>query len=320
MTRMGILLGLDLGGSHTEALLTDESGVEVGRGSAPPGSLATQPEERALDAVRAAVAQAAALASARHAQPDITSVCAGVAGYSLQDRRDRFATGLAALFPGSAIRVEPDYVTAFWGASAGDPGIVIIAGTGATAYGCNSEGRCYREDGLGYLLGDRGSGFHLGLKGLRHTLNALKAGAPDRLARAVLDETGAGSEATILQWLYGDFKPYRVAALAPKIGWLAEEGDPEACSLVAATACELRHSVREVRHHLDLPRDAPVYTLGGLWKLGLFFRSEFEQPSWNRPDSGSERETLEGARLNVCAPRSDAVHGAALLARRAGNL
>ena len=44
-------------------------------------------------------------------------------------------------FPGASVRVEPDYAVALTGATDGEPGIVVIAGTGSVAYGENGAGR-----------------------------------------------------------------------------------------------------------------------------------------------------------------------------------
>jgi N-acetylglucosamine kinase len=184
------------------------------------------------------------------------------------------------------------------------------------AYGRNGEGKDHKEDGLGFLLGDRGSGFNLGVRVLRYTLDQMRAGALDTLSMAVLQHTGAQSETEIIQWLYAEFSPPRVASLSPLVGELAETGDPAARWHVAEMARRLRHSVRQVRHALWLPRDVPVYPLGGLWQLGSFFRNEFANPQWRGEDRFTmTSEAVPGGQFYLAEPRSAAALGAALLAR-----
>ncbi len=145
----------------------------------------------------------------------------------------------------------------------------------------------HRSDGLGYLLGDRGSGFDLGLYALRYTLHMMEEGRTDGLSTAVLEHTGASRQAEIVQWLYGNFNPARVASLSPIVGRLAEAGDIAARNLASEMARRLRHTVRDVRHKLWLPRDTPVYPLGRLWLLGEFsVRScgTFPGPVWQWRD------------------------------------
>jgi N-acetylglucosamine kinase-like BadF-type ATPase len=311
---MRYFLGIDGGGTKTAAMIADQDGVELGSGEGGPGNIANN-EDRVL---RKSLCSSVKAALENAGLPDATrfeSVCAGVAGYSAPQRLEAFEALLRAEIDAGCYSVVPDYKVAYWGATHGEPGVVVIAGTGAVAYGRNAEGRDRKEDGLGFLLGDRGSGFNLGLRVLRYTLEQMQAGNIDALAQAVLDHTGARSENEIIQWLYGEFSPPRVASLSPVVGELAETGDEAARWQVSEMARRLRHSVRQVRHALWLPRDVPVYPLGGLWQLGQFFLSEFADPQW----SGAGRfalteETVPGGRFEVAQPRSEPVVGAALLA------
>ena len=310
---MNYYLGIDGGGTKTMAVIRDADGHECGRGTGGPGNIAFNEEPAIAQAVRTAVDDACRAAGISNTH--FTAVCAGVAGYSVEARRTAFEALLRREVSADRYRIEPDYVVAYWGATGGEPGVVIIAGTGAVAYGRNAEGQSHKEDGFGYLLGDRGSGFNLGLYALRYTLGRMQENRSDALTAAVLAHTGARIQNEILQWLYGEFSPGRVASLAPIVGALAEDGDPPARTLVAEMARRLRHTVRSLRHGLWLPRDAPVYPLGGLWQLGPFFRSEFAEPTWpGHEGTVLVSETLPGGRFTLAEPKHDAAAGAALLA------
>lgn len=312
--RIRLYLGIDGGGTKTAVTIITDTRAVVGEGTGGPGNIAVTAEPVLRRSVLEGVSQACAIAGLEIADTHFAGVCAAMAGYSDEERRQRFFELLKGLVKADRYRIEPDYVAAYWGATLGEPGIVVIAGTGAVAYGRNAEGESYREDGLGYLLGDRGSGFNLGLHALRYTLDRMKEGNVDRLAAAVLEFTGAQSQSGIVRWLYGDFVPAKVAELAPVVGALADEGDRAARDLVAKMARCLRHSVRQVRHKLWLPRDVPVYMLGGLWNIGSFFRSEFIQPTWRVEGEGDD---LSGGRFLIGTPHADAAYGAALLALEA---
>lgn len=314
---MEIYLGLDGGGTKTAACLIDGSGAELGRGSGGPGNIATNENAALASSIKQAVTQACQAAGLETETPVFAAVCAGVAGYSVEDRRAAFSELLPTLISAQRYRIEPDYFIAYWGASHGEPGIVVIAGTGAVSFGRNAEGETCREDGLGFLLGDRGSGFNLGSRVLRYTLDQMKEGRSDTLSETVLAHTGARSQNEILQWLYGNFSPARVASLAPVVGDLAEAGDPHARMHLVEMARRLRHSVRQVRHQLWLPRDTPVYPIGGLWQLGQFLCDEFQEPRWRGEGEVTiEPEALSGGRFYIATPKSDAAYGAALLARQ----
>jgi N-acetylglucosamine kinase-like BadF-type ATPase len=306
-------LGIDGGGTKTTAVIVGEDCAELGSGGGGPCNIASCEASVLETSVRTAVDEAKRAAGSgdgctfRH-------ICAGVAGYTAEDRREPFVQMLAAILGADPadITLEPDYRIAYWGAAEGEDGIVAIAGTGAIVYGCTSAGLSHREDGRGFLLGDRGSGFDLGRRALRHTLARLEKGHADRLTDAIVAQTGANTPNRIIQWLYGGFRPARVAALAPAVGKLADDGDEAAVDLVVEMAHLLRHSVRVTAEHLAMmPARVPVYPLGGLWRIGRLLLSEFAAPA-ARP--GHEDERLLDP-YTISEPRRTPASGAAALAR-----
>ncbi len=316
MTTQRYNLGIDGGGTKTVAVILDANGGERGRGYGGPGNLVNTSSDMLRQAITESVGEAchqAQLPGDTH----FGGACAGMAGYSAEAKREAFAGLFREMVSAEVHLVEPDFSIAYWGATHGEPGIVVIAGTGAVAYGRNEAGETQREDGLGFLLGDRGSGFNLGLRILKYTLEQWKQGKTDTLTKAVVKHTEARSQEQIVQWLYGDFSPARVASLAPLVGQLAEDGDVAARWHVAEMARRLRHSVRQIRHRLWLPRETPVYPLGGLWNLGAFFRAEFSDPQWHGEGAFLlEPEPLSGGRFTLAQPKSDAAYGAGLQAQQ----
>lgn len=314
MNREALYLGVDGGGSKTTAVVMNEAGVELGRGHGGPGNIATMPDHLLRDSLTTAI-HAANRATGLADGCSYDSVCAGMAGYSAQERRESFLALLREVTGTPTCLLQPDYSIAYWGATHGEPGVVIIAGTGAVAFGRNPDGDTDREDGLGYLLGDRGSGFDLGLRLLRHTVERLTEGKRDPLTEAVCARIEAGSPEQVIHWLYTGFVPARVAAIAPVVGPLSDAGEPSACYHVAETARRLRHSVERVRLRLEMGSCA-VYPLGGLWNLGEFFREEFRAPHWQPVGEIAMKWEYEEAQpFTVAPPRNDAAYGAALYAR-----
>ena len=240
-------LGIDGGGSKTAVKILGPDLSVKGAGAGGPGNIAFNNDVVLAESIADALRATGADATIRY-----RSVCAGMAGYTAEQRRAEFEQLLRGQISAERYRIEPDYVTAYWGASHGDPGIVAVAGTGAVAYGRNSSGETHRADGLGYLLGDRGSGFDLGIYSLRHALDKIQYGSPDPLAEAIIEFTGAATTTAIIQWLYGSFSPSRVASLAAVVGELAEAGDGAARNLVAEMARRLRNTVPSTRNSSPL--------------------------------------------------------------------
>ena len=317
---MPYYVGIDSGGTKTVALITDGEGNELGSGQGGSGNIATNLDETLTVSVRTAFV-AACEAAGLSPTTSFSAVCAGAAGYSYEHRRDPYLAILRSEIHADNYTLVPDYLAAYWGATEGTPGIVVIAGTGAVGYGRNAEGKEYKADGLGFLLGDKGSGFNLGLYALRHALDQIQQEKEDSVTRLVKTYTGTHIIPEVIQWLYDDFTPSRVAAIAPHIGVLAEEGDPVARRLVVEMARRLRQTVRQVRHHLWLPREVAVYPVGGLWELGAFFREEFQDPHWlGEGEISIEPEVLAGGRFNIQSPLHSPAYGAALMALPAKTL
>jgi N-acetylglucosamine kinase-like BadF-type ATPase len=74
------------------------------------------------------------------------------------------------IFPGSAIEVQTDLLGAARALSKSDKGICCILGTGSNSCYYNGKKIMLNSPGIGYVLGDEGSGAYLGKKVIQHFL------------------------------------------------------------------------------------------------------------------------------------------------------
>lgn len=95
---------------------------------------------------------------------DIQSVYFYGAGCSAEYLKENVKNGLTPLFQNAEIHIEHDLLAACYAAYRGKPAIVCILGTGSNA--CYFDGVNVREEtpSLAYILGDEGSGNHIGRK------------------------------------------------------------------------------------------------------------------------------------------------------------
>jgi len=307
--KLPLYVGIDGGGSKTAVALLDATGKMIGRGEAGPANLATSPPgcvHSALTEAMHSALQSAGLPG------DIAfqSVCAGMAGYVVLEQRKAFLHLLKTVLRATHYAVQPDYVVALWGASGGGPGVCVSAGTGVVVYGRNRAGRQARADGNGFLLGDAGGGFYLGIRALRHTLSKMEGGHKDRLAAAVAHTIGAQNRDMLVDWVYHPMEPGRIARLAGVVGNLADEGVPQAQHLLRQAARHLWRSAKRVLTDLSEGDELPLYLTGGLWHISPLLRTYFLQAA-----SSSASQTV---RFALAEPLADAAVGAALLALRGG--
>ncbi len=114
-------------------------------------------------------------------------------------------SALKQTFPKSAIKVESDLLAAARGLCGREKGIVCILGTGSNSCYYNGKKIVKNSPGLGYVLGDEGSGAYLGKKVIQYYLyNTF-----DEELRAAFDSKFNTSSAEILDMVYKQPFPNR---------------------------------------------------------------------------------------------------------------
>ena len=151
------------------------------------------------------------------------------------------------------------------GALARRHGILLLAGTGSAVFGSAPDGRQLQIGGWGYLLGDEGSGFWIGLQLLRGIIRAHDEGASmTPLYAKCRSELGLTEARQLVGWLYrSDEATTRVAELARVALDMAQSGDRDALRLLRQSGSHLARQVELMRRRLDAPA-APIAFAGGL--------------------------------------------------------
>ena len=137
-------------------------------------------------------------------------------------------------------------------------GLLVISGTGSAVF-LRNNGKVTRSGGWGHLLGDGGSGYHLSITALRLLVRQHDEGHADpALENAVFQFLGASDYPSLVSFVYGSPKS-AVAALAPVIAALAEEGNASAASVIHTSAMELADDALRL-----LNREKPQPSSGSL--------------------------------------------------------
>ncbi|MET8151001.1 N-acetylglucosamine kinase [Actinoplanes sp. NPDC049668] len=254
---MVLVLGVDAGGTASRAVVAAADGTVVGRGRAGPGNPTT-----AGPAAAHAIGTAVREALCGHDPASVAAGVVGVAGAAITaDRRiaAAFADEWAAVGLNCPVTVVGDAVTAFAAGTAAPSGAVLIAGTGAVAARIGDRRVCRTADGLGWLLGDQGSGLWLGLRAVRAAARAWSGpAAPAGLAARIAAHAEVDSRDALVHWA-GGRPPTEFAALAPLVCAAAAAGDPLAGRLTAEAGAHLVATLAELG-----PPDGPVVLAGGL--------------------------------------------------------
>ncbi|WP_382393245.1 BadF/BadG/BcrA/BcrD ATPase family protein [Georgenia alba] len=250
-----VVLGIDVGGTSSRVAVLAASGDVLAVSTGPGANLRSSRGE--LGALLADLL-GRALARARDAAAGEVTVSACVAGVSGAGPagRDRVVAmvdaALAVAGPRPpVVEVVTDLVVAFAAGSDSPDGTLLLSGTGAVACrfaGFREERRC---DGLGWVLGDVGSGIWLSLEGLRAAAADLDGRGPAtaltaEAGRLVGEAGGTGDPRQDLVRLVDARSPAELGELAPAVTRCAAAGDGVALDIVDRAVAGLLHSLSVV--------------------------------------------------------------------------
>lgn len=278
-------LGVDGGQSSTTALIGDERGKVLGVGRGGPCNHVKAAEGRAkfTNAIRGCLQAACEQAELDAAAIRFASACLGFSG----GPEDKEAI-VREIVRADKISLSNDALVALIGATAGEPGVVIIAGTGSISFGRNAGGKTARAGGWGYVFGDEGGGFDLTRQALRAALRWEEGwGEPTSLHALLLDATGAADANDLMHRFYSaDFSRPDIAALSKFVEMAAGYGDKIATGILHEAAQRLATITAAVRRQIFADDErARISYVGGVFRGGVLmerFRSLIEMDEMNR--------------------------------------
>ncbi len=292
---MNYYLGIDGGQSSTTALIGDETGRVAGYGRGGPCNHVSGPEARDkfLNAVGGCVREAAAQAGIETLH--FAGACSGFSG-GAQDK----AHLLDEIFTAGRKFVTHDALIALAGATGGEPGVMVISGTGSIAFARDAAGKTVRAGGWGYVFGDEGGGFDITRQAVRATLREEEGWGPKTLLRdMLLAKTGASDANDLMHRFYTpEFTRPQIAAMSQIVDEAAAQGDTIALQIIDEAARNLAAYARAARKVVfGVESKIPIRYVGGV------FQSERIRNAF-------------GARIEAAPPRYLPAAGALLEAYR----
>lgn len=311
MSERVVVAGFDGGASSTTCVIADESGRILGVGRGGPIDHLYLPAGRKRTTEAIGDAYAAATRGAPFRRPLLRAVVAGLTG--LEPGSEESATAVRIVRGATSAEIISatwDAEIAFFGASAGRPGVMVIGGTGSVALGRNTAGETARAGGYGHLIDDAGGGVSIGRAALRAALRAGEGWAP----RTVLTDTfraQLGGWPEIRRRVYGEGRGRALlASLVPAVEEAARRGDAVARVILADAGRSLAELASGIATKLRMQYEPfDLFLVGGVFKAG-------------RPVLGPLRTELRsrapGARIRK--PRFPPAIGAVLMALAAAGV
>ncbi len=290
-----VYLGLECGGTRTVAVLADAQGRCLHRLEKAPANL------RLISAVE----MEAQFRDIGFELPTPAAIGIGMAGVISDTDRDRVRAVAERVWPGVPCWSGNDLEIALALAeidSYGEPAarIVVISGTGSSCYGRNRRGKTAFGGGWGHILGDRGSGYDVAVRGLRAVMQEFDAsGKWPLLGAQLLRVLQLNSPNDLMIWSHTASKR-DIAALAVEIFSAADRGNLLARIALEDAAAALADDVVACAQRLILPgQPVQFFLTGSLCRKRPAYVRQIRAQIWRSVSKAQvsvlEREAVWGA-------------------------
>ncbi len=239
-----VFIGIDGGGSHTRALAVDTRGRSLSSitvSGCNPHNLGFQV---AGDRINEAVSQLLDSLDSKAAKAN--SIFCGIAGIRNAEERSSLAKSLSRFqwANDSILQINHDLSIAFEAALGDQPGICLIAGTGASCIAKNARGEFHTASNRLPNGNEPGSGYGVGM-------DAVNAG----IARIDSESRDA------------------ISNLANSVIQLSHEGNLLARKIVDANASAIIQLVNKVHTQAKLSENFPIVLTGGMGAADTLYRT-----------------------------------------------
>jgi N-acetylglucosamine kinase-like BadF-type ATPase len=234
---MKYFIGIDGGGTKTDCIITDESYIPLLSIKGGPLNLLINSLSESTNTILQLVNSS--LSKMNIPIMHLKYIGIGAAGAGGFEESEKLEINLKALLPPSiTLKVASDAEVALEGAFNGKPGCILISGTGSIIYGKGKDGIIHRCGGFGRILGDEGSGYMLGKKGLILAAKEFDGRAPKTLITHLLkDKYQFQSSRDIISIVHN--KSLDIAAIAPLVLAAAGNNDKVALRIIDEETDEL---------------------------------------------------------------------------------
>jgi N-acetylglucosamine kinase-like BadF-type ATPase len=268
-------LGVDGGGTRSTGLIADLSGNILSThevGATNPNVVGFETSARHLHQLITKCCE-----DVRCDPQDLRSIVLGLAGVRVPEFRMRIVDEVNEQFVkrGShplSVSVETDARVALEGAFDGEPGVVLIAGTGSIIMGKTGRGDVTSVGGWGRILGDEGSGYAIGREGIRAVTFAYDGrGDNTKLTDLLTRKYEWGSKEDIIKVVYQE--GFEISQVAPLVMEAAVDNDVVCQKILQNAAGQLVDQLRVVVMRMGILKKIPVVLSGGLVETGSVFRN-----------------------------------------------
>ncbi|PCD08972.1 ATPase [Peribacillus simplex] len=254
---MNYIIGVDGGGTKTEAVAYDMGGNKISEGRAGFGNLLIN-EKQAIANIIQAIEECVMPIN----NGSCHYICLGLAGYGGVENPQGIKSALSKAFK-APFTIVNDAIIAHAALLKGNDGILTISGTGSVSIGIH-EGIEKSAGGWGHILGDEGSGYWIAMQAfIRNTQEEDEGYEYSHLTESILKKLGYNSAMELKKFIYSATKS-EIAAFVPLIVQHAEKGDGFSQNILNQAGYHLAKKTLEVIKKLKLCENVTIALKGSI--------------------------------------------------------
>ncbi|WP_148358817.1 N-acetylglucosamine kinase [Peribacillus simplex] len=254
---MNYIIGVDGGGTKTEAVAFDLDGNKISEGKAGFGNLLIN-EKQAIANIIQAIEQSMTPID----NGSCHYICLGLAGYGGVENPQGIESALSMAF-NAPFTIVNDGIIAHAALLKGNDGILTISGTGSVSIGIHN-GIEKSAGGWGHILGDEGSGYWIAMQAfIKMTKEEDEEYVYSQLTETILKKLGYHSVMKLKKFIYSATKS-EIAAFVPLIVHLAEKGDGFSQNILNQAGYHLSKQTLEVIKKLKLSENVTIAIKGSI--------------------------------------------------------
>ena len=280
MTMSTLSLGIDAGGTKTRIAYRASTGGAVTTIDAGGANLQRDGMDATVQMLTALIDE---VRRRIRFDGDEYRISAGIAGAGTASNQQELTRALQQSLHARNLILEltTDAEIAFRAAFGDDPGILLITGTGSILWARSADGTFHRAGGWGFLLGDEGGGYRIGLAGLKALADSYDGGPETRLLEAFA-KSGLRNRHDMLTFVYA--KNTSPAQFAPVVLNVAQSGDMIAERIVYQQTLGIATRYHWLLKRVDLPEENVVLA-GGLSRHPYYRQKLIQAIQQQRPEA-----------------------------------
>lgn len=254
---MNYIIGVDGGGTKTEAVAYDMDGNKISEGRAGFGNLLINEKQATANIIQAIEQSMTPIDDG-----SCLYICLGLAGYGGVENPQGIKSALSKAFK-AQFTIVNDAIIAHAALLKGNDGILTISGTGSVSIGIH-EGIEKSAGGWGHILGDEGSGYWIAMQAfIRMTKEDDEGYEYSHLTESILKKLGYLSVMELKKFIYSATKS-EIAAFVPLIVHHAEKGDGFSQNILNQAGYHLAKQTLEVIKKLKLCENVTIALKGSI--------------------------------------------------------